>query len=67
MKAIGEEVRFRIRWWHGTPPRAGDALRTKRGRLYGIRVVNGVSVRCVVLPPDAKVTGEVFEWRWVSR
>lgn len=67
------EVRLSVHFWDGPAPVLGDVLETSRGRRYLIIEIkhkrDGAlsTLRCIVLPPDADVTGTVFEWRWMDR
>lgn len=62
------QVKLRVSW--GEIPDAGDELViTSTGRRYQVLAVNGRTMRCLVLPPDAPVDPEaqVWQWQWCGK
>lgn len=67
MKFAWDPVTLTRHWWDGPEPVAGDGLKTARGRRYLILSVRGKQLKCLVLPKDAPIEGQVFEWQWSKR
>lgn len=57
----------KLRVTHGEVPPVGAELRMATGRRYQVIDVRGRGLSCIVLPPQAEVQGEVWEWRWTPR
>lgn len=66
MKPVGAIVTLSMQW-EGPLPKLGDALRTRTGRRYAIRSMNGRRWRCEVLAKDVVVTGATYEMFWHPR
>lgn len=50
------------------PIEVGTELVTEHsGRRYQVIGVNGRTLHCLVLPPEAPTTGPVISWRWTAR
>lgn len=67
MKPVGARVRLRVNHWDGPWPRRGDALRTPTGRTYKVLATRGQTIICRIVPPDTKIRGEEFWFRWAPR
>lgn len=61
--------RVKLRWlaWDGPLPEPGDVLKTSTGRTYEIIESKGRTLTCRVVPPDTRIEGRLFEWRWSPR
>ncbi|QIN68075.1 hypothetical protein SBC1_81220 (plasmid) [Caballeronia sp. SBC1] len=67
MKPAWSRVQLRVSGWSGPGPVGGDEVLTGTGRRYQIVEVKAKAVVCLVLPRDAPVQGQVFNWVWDRR
>lgn len=60
-------ARVKLRMESGEPPPVPCTLMTESGRRYDVIAVNGKTIHCIVMPPDAELEGPVWSWRWTAR
>lgn len=61
-------AQVKLRVTDGPIPDVGVELRmVTTGRRYQVIGVRGRALQVIVLPPEAPVQGEVWDWQWTAR